>query len=281
MRVTRNDASPDPSGDPMPADVRERDLALADGTRVRVAESGRGAPVLLVHGNFASRRWWIDQLAAPPDGLRLIAVDLPNFGASGPLPGPIELDGYADALAAAMDALELSAAVLVGHSLGAAVAERLAVRHPQRVRGLMLVDGAPPEGLPRPEEHYALLGGFVGDREGLAAALAPMCATRTPPYWEALIDDALSMAAPAFEGNARALGGDRLPAPPPAFDAPVLVLHGGQDPLITAEMAEASARHWPGARLEPWPDVGHSPQIEAPERFAALLEAFAKEAAMP
>ncbi len=261
--------------------VPQHDVRLEDGTRVRVAEAGAGVPVVLVHGNFASRRWWSEQLTEPPAGLRLIAPDLPNFGASDPLPGTIALDRYADALTAVLDALGLRAAVLVGHSLGAAVVERLAAARPDRVLGLLLIDGAPPQGLPRPEEHYALLSGFVGDRDGLAAALAPMCGVAVPPYWEALLDDAMAMAPAAFEGNARALGEGRLDGPPAGFRTPVLVLHGGQDPLITAEMAEASANHWPASHLEMWPDVGHSPQLEAPERFGALLAAFAKEAAMP
>lgn len=271
------------TSDAFPSTVNDHDLQLPSGMRVRVAEAGdvdAGTPVALVHGNFASRRWWTELLSEPPRGLRLIAPDLPNFGASDPLPGPPSLDGYAAALIATMDALGVDRATLVGHSLGAAVVERVALAAPHRAAGLILVDGAPPEGLPRPEEHYALLSGFVGDRDGLAAALAPLCGSRTPPYWDALLDDALAMAAPAFEGNARALGGAALDAPPTGFDVPVLVLHGGMDPLIDTDMAMATARHWPDAHLETWPDVGHSPQIEAPDRFAALLSAFVQGAAM-
>ncbi len=271
------------TSDAFPPNVNDHDVQLSSGTKVRVAEAGDvdgGTPVVLVHGNFASRRWWTELLTRPPRGLRLIAPDLLNFGASDPLPGPLSLDAYAGALIATMDALSLDRAVLVGHSLGAAVVERAALAAPGRAAGLMLVDGAPPEGLPRPEEHYALLSGFVGDRDGLAAALAPLCGSSTPPYWDALLDDALAMAAPAFEGNARALGGEALDAPPAGFDVPVVVLHGGMDPLIETDMAMATARHWPDAHLETWPDVGHSPQVEAPDRFAALLTAFVQGAAM-
>ena len=270
---------------PLPNGIRDDDVRLADGTRVRVARAGSGTPVVLVHGNFASRRWWQLQLQDPPPGLELIAPDLPNFGASDPLPGSLTLDGYAHALWATIDALGLDGAdadgvVLVGHSLGAGVVERAILSAPERVRAAMLIDGAPPEGLPRPEEHYALLGTFVGNRDGLAAALGPMTGAQLPPFWDALLDDAVAMAAPAYEGNARALGGARLPTPPEDATPPVLVLHGGQDPLITADMAVATAEHWPGAQLEVWPDVGHSPQLEAPDRFASLLATFAKEAVM-
>jgi len=260
---------------------QERDITTADSLRLRIRETGTaGPPVILVHGNFASRRWWTDQLASQPEDMRLIALDLPNFGASDRLPGTPNLDGYAAAVGATLDALGIDAAILVGHSLGAGVVERFALSAPQRVLGMVLMDGAPPEGLPRPEEQYAMLASFIGQREMLAAALAPMAATRTPPYWEELLDDAVAMAPEAYEGNARALGTATLPAAPVTWESPVLVLHGALDPLITADMAAATARHWPGATLESWPDVGHSPQIEQPERFLSRLTTFVKEAAM-
>lgn len=263
----------------IPAGIAERDVD-AGGVRMRVSQAGAGRPVVLVHGNFASRRWWYEQLASPPHGLRLIAPDLPNFGASAPLQGPIDMDGYGEALALLLDALDLERALLVGHSLGAAVIERTALERPAAAAGLLLVDGPPPEGLPRPESHYALLASLVGRRDALKAALDPMCATRRPAFWEDLIDDALAMRPEAFEANARTLGTVGLDPVPAAFAAPVRVLHGALDPLVTVEMADRTVRHWPGARLTRWGDVGHSPQLEAPERFARLLAEFAEEAAM-
>lgn len=259
--------------------VRERDVR-AGGVRIRIAESGEGRPVVLIHGNFASRRWWYEQLDAPPPGLHLIAPDLPNFGASDPLPGRPDVAGYAEALTSLLDALRLDAAVLVGHSMGAAVASRAALARSADVAALLLVDGPPPEGLPRPEEHYALLASFVGRREALQAALDPMCATRKPAFWDALVDDAMRMRPEAFDGNARALGRERLPAVPADRRIPVTVLHGALDPLITEEMVLRTVRHWPRARLVSWNDVGHSPQLEAPDRFFRLLSTFAEEAAM-
>lgn len=267
---------------PLPEGIRDEDLHLADGTRVRVARAGSGTAVVLVHGNFASRRWWQLQLEAPPAGLEVIAPDLPNFGASDPLQDELSLDAYARSLVAILDALDLGAVPLVGHSLGAAVVERVALATPERVPGLLLIDGSPPTGLPRPEEHYALLSSFIGQRDALAAALGPMAGSTLPPFWEELLGDALAMAAPAYEGNARALGGSSLPLVRKDLAPRVVrVLHGEHDPLITAEMAEATAAHWPGAHLDRWPDAGHSPQLDQPERFAGLLATFAEEAAMP
>lgn len=261
------------------AAIRERDVT-AGGVRIRLSEAGAGRPVVLVHGNFASRRWWYEQLGSPPPGLRLLAPDLPNFGASQPLPGAIGMDAYAAALASLLDTLKLERPLLVGHSMGAAVVERLVLARPGATTGLLLVNGPPPAGLPRSEEHYALLAGLVGRREALRAALDPMCATRKPAFWDQLIDDALAMREDAYDGNARTLGREVLPAAPASPAIPVAVLHGALDPLITPEMALATSRHWPGSRRTTWNEVGHSPQLEAPARFGERLAAFAEEAAM-
>jgi pimeloyl-ACP methyl ester carboxylesterase len=58
------------------------------------------------------------------------------------------------------------------------------------------------------------------------------------------------------------------------LDLPGLVVHGGRDRITLSTMAEHNARLWPGARLEIYPDVGHSPFLEAPERFDRDLAAF-------
>ncbi|MEJ2666703.1 MAG: alpha/beta fold hydrolase [Deinococcales bacterium] len=99
--------------------LRTLDVA---GTTFAYVRAGRGSPVALVHGNLASHRYWQELLAGPPAGTELIAMDLPNFGASGPLPEPLSIRAYGEALASFLRALELPPVTLVGHSLGGAVA---------------------------------------------------------------------------------------------------------------------------------------------------------------
>lgn len=251
----------------------------AFGATIHYERSGGGTPVVLVHGNFASRRWWTDLLEAPPDGLDLVAPDLPNFGASGRLPGALTIARYAEALEAFAGALGLHRPVLVGHSLGGAVAQAYAARtfeagSPARPASMLLVSSSAPGGLQTPEAHYPILESLKGNREGLRASLQPMTPTRTPPYFEALLDDALAMAPEAYSGNARALAAMDLGGRTAAVTCPVAVLRGALDPLISEAMARATADAYPDATLATWNEVGHSPQIEAPERFAALLHAF-------
>jgi len=251
-----------------------------DGRRLAYHDVGSGRAVVLVHGNFASKRWYRELLAAPPAGARLLALDLPNFGDSDPLGAPITMAAYADAVHGFAAALDLARPVLVGHSLGGAVVLEAAAAHPDAWSALVLVDGSAPEGLTTPEAHYPLLEAFKGNGPLLKQALAPLLASRLPPDFDDLVADALRMQPDAFIGNARALHDLNLAPRLAAFRGRVLVLRGGLDPLITAEMAERTAAAFIRAagrggaarvHLETWDDVGHSPATEAPERFAARL----------
>lgn len=247
----------------------------------RTAGAADGRALLLIHGNVASGRWWHEQLAAPPAGWRLFAPDLPGYGASPPLadapPGGITLTRLADALEALLDAFNVERAVVVGHSLGGAVAQALVARAPERVRGLLLLASPPPAGYPTPEARFPLLRRTVGRRKALAAALAPLFAGSPPAAFQALVDDALAMHPDAWEGGARALECDLRPALAPLRAAgrlpPTLVLHGAGDPLISERMARDTAAAFAGELLQ-WSDGGHAPQLEWPERFNARLAEF-------
>lgn len=116
-----------------------------------------GPVVLAIHGITASHYSW-PHLAEALAGTRIIAPDLRGRGRSNMLPGPYGMRRHADDMAALLDALGVNEAVVVGHSMGAFVAVRLAERHPALVRSLVLVDGGLP--IPRPEnvDPAALLG---------------------------------------------------------------------------------------------------------------------------
>jgi pimeloyl-ACP methyl ester carboxylesterase len=109
--------------------------------RLHVVERGQGPPVLLIHGIAGNLRHFsygvVERLAAHH---RVIAVDRPGCGYSSRSPGaPVSLQAQADTMAELLDTLKIDRAVVVGHSLGGAVALALAQRHPQRVAALALV----------------------------------------------------------------------------------------------------------------------------------------------
>src|SRR5437899_2066439 len=104
---------------------------VVDGTRIRYIDAGRGAPVGFLHGLGASMYAWRKNLGAvAAAGFRVIAFDNRGFGLSDKPPGPYDNAAYARLAIALMDSLGLSDAVLVGHSMGGAIAAEVAIQCP-------------------------------------------------------------------------------------------------------------------------------------------------------
>lgn len=128
-------------------EVTERMLAT-ERLATHLWEAGTGEPLLAIHGNLSNGAVWREQLALLPAGVRGLAPDLRGFGASerAPVDATRGVRDYVDDLVALLDALELEAAHLAGHSMGAAVALQLALDHPGRVRSIVLVAPVSPFG---------------------------------------------------------------------------------------------------------------------------------------
>ncbi|MEJ2290049.1 MAG: alpha/beta hydrolase [Deinococcales bacterium] len=114
-------------------------------------------------------------------------------------------------------------------------------------------------------------------RAMIAQALPGVMPTRRPPYFDELVEEALRIPPDAIVPNANALETMDLRDLVGAYPGPVLVLRGGRDALVTEAMARATVDAYGSqrSRAVTWEDVGHSPQIEAPDRFATLLLEFA------
>ncbi len=103
------------------------------------ADDPESLPILLIHGAGGSHLYW------PPDirrlnGFRVVALDLPGHGKSGGI-GRQNIRDYVDAVQSFMDAIDMPAAVIVGHSMGSAIALQLALDAPDRVLALAMVAG--------------------------------------------------------------------------------------------------------------------------------------------
>ena len=253
----------------------EGKTVIVKGKRIYYLEGGAGYPVLLVHGNIGSSRWWTRLPELP--GARFVAPDLPNFGQSDRLepsqaPGSSDIDLYADYLIAFAETLGLDRPVLVGHSLGGAVAISALCRAPELWASSVLVDSAPPSGLVTPEAHYAAIERFKTDRPLLRSALAAVCPTLDDPgFLDKLTDDALRMNPESFAGNARALARFDRSAECGAYKGPVLVVWGRRDVIVTEAMSRATAEAFPRGTLEILDHVGHSAIIEDPAGFRDIL----------
>jgi pimeloyl-ACP methyl ester carboxylesterase len=121
------------------------DVAVAGGrlaTDRLGAGAARGAPlVLAIHGITSTSRTWLATARALDNRAALLAPDLRGRGRSIELPPVVGLDAHVRDMVAVLDAAGLERAVVAGHSLGAYIAARLAVRHPDRVARLVLIDG--------------------------------------------------------------------------------------------------------------------------------------------
>lgn len=115
------------------------------GARVHYLHAGAGRPLLLIHGVAGSSSTWSRSIPELARHMSVYAIDLINMGKSERIAGlDAGLEATADRVAAAMDALGLDSADIVGHSHGGAVAWMLAARHPRRVKSLILFAPANP-----------------------------------------------------------------------------------------------------------------------------------------
>jgi pimeloyl-ACP methyl ester carboxylesterase len=127
---------------------------LINDLRVRYLDYGSGQPVVLLHGMAASWHWWLENIPALARHHRVIAVDLPGFGQSEPLPPPAEMATHAHTVLDLLDQLGIESATVSGHSMGGLVALEMFIADPRRVRNLILVDAG---GVPMPERRLAVI----------------------------------------------------------------------------------------------------------------------------
>jgi pimeloyl-ACP methyl ester carboxylesterase len=128
--------------------------APVNGLKMYYEVHGRGEPVVLLHGAFMTitNNWagWIDELSKTR---KVIAVEMQGHGRTADIPRELSSENLADDVAALLEYLELSRADLIGYSMGGGVAMRVAVRHPDQVRRVVVIsstfrrDGMTQEGL--------------------------------------------------------------------------------------------------------------------------------------
>ncbi len=262
-----------------------------DGMLVHLRDQGPRddpAPIVLLHGTSASLHTWEGWVAALQAKRRVISLDLPGFGLTGPFPdGDYRMSHYSAFLAHVLDQLQVPRAVVAGNSFGGQLAWQFALDHPQRVERLVLVDAA---GYPRNATSIP-----IGFRLAQIPALAPLMANLLPRQMieasirnvygdpskvsDELIDRYYELTLRA--GNREALRQRFIQAEAgqgftriAELKVPTLIIWGGRDELIPPDNAERFKRDIQGSRLVLFDDLGHVPQEEDPARTVAVLMGF-------
>ncbi|MFY9492289.1 MAG: alpha/beta fold hydrolase [Mycobacterium sp.] len=267
-----------------------------DGRRVRVRVDGDAdkPPVLLVHGIGRSLEDWDPQYERLSADYRVIAVDVPGFGFSDRPEGPITLSAFANGVLGAVDVLgEQRPLHIVGNSLGGAIAMQVLAQRPERVASLALINSA---GFGREVTillrilAMPVLGPLASRRTTRATAtmLERSCYADTALASRERIDRAMAIAAKPHHGQVMLAAAVELATARgvkagwrrqlAAFAAlhprPAMVIWGDQDKVLPAHHLEQARRVLPHAETHLLPGIGHMPQIECPDEFAALVLPF-------
>ncbi|MGQ9660157.1 MAG: alpha/beta fold hydrolase [Thermochromatium sp.] len=285
------------------ADPDSRFIEVA-GFQLHYKHQGSGKPlILLLHGSFLSLKSWSAVMGPLAKRASVVACDRPACGlTSRPLPkcadktpSPYSAEAQAELVANLITALGFERAILVGSSTGGTIALMTALRWPERVQGLILVDAMVYSGyatseVPAPvlalmralKPVFTRLMGFMIDRLYTKAI-------RT--FWyrqERLSDERLAelkrdfMRGPwdkAFMELFLATRHLHLDTQLGGLDVPTLVVTGEHDRAVKPEESARLAQAIAGAELRIIPDAGHLPHEECPEAFLTAIDGFLNERA--
>ncbi len=262
-------------------------FVTADGIRFHITDRGQGPVLLLLHGQSANFSVWEAAAMRLAADHRVINVDLPGHGLTGPDPqGRYALPLLAESIGALADALGLSRFTLAGNSLGGGVALEYALLHPERLDALVLVDavGAP-----------VTSSGPLAFRLELVPVVGQLAAWFTPQWIVRLaladtfgdpsrLTDAevaefydLYLRAGNRQAELHTLAGaidPTLPDRVPMIATPTLVLWGDRDTWVPPADAAWFGAHLPHATVVMLPGLGHQPMFEDPATTAAAMESF-------
>jgi 4,5:9,10-diseco-3-hydroxy-5,9,17-trioxoandrosta-1(10),2-diene-4-oate hydrolase len=253
------------------------------GERIHLIERGSGPPLLLVHGFPSTAAAWSAIVPRLEAERSTVALDMVGFGQSTRRPRrPLTGDAYADRLVALLDALGLERVDVTGLSWGGSVVQRLAARHPERVRRMVLL---------APVSAAHVLPLRTSNLLGLAVAIRfPAVARRVVRHFLARtsVDPDLPVETlvrayveplqrPGTLAAMRRFVRDTAATEPidlTTITAPTLVVVPQADRIVPPARQEEIAALIPAARYEPIPGVGHAIQFEAPDRVAELMRDF-------
>jgi pimeloyl-ACP methyl ester carboxylesterase len=236
---------------------------LVNGRLLHYEIFGRGKPIIFVHGWLGSWRYWVPVMEDLAKDYRTYALDLWGFGDSDKTPEHYDIDGYVDLLVRFMDELGIGRSLLVGHTLGAAVATQLAGRYPDRVSKVLAV------GLPLSADSINRKLLSAGPNE----AMARLFWHRQRPYPEVEVG-AVKAAENAIALSIQSVAQLNIRHMLDEVDAPLLTVYGDRDTVIDPAQADEMDDDVYAARSIVLRKAAHFPMLDETPKFVRLLRDF-------
>jgi 3-oxoadipate enol-lactonase len=240
--------------------------------------------LVLIQGMGLDRRGWEPVLRRLRRRFRLIMVDNRGTGRSDRPGGSFGVADMADDVVAVLDAADVRRTHVLGASLGGMVAQEMAIRHPDRVDGLVLACTTPgwPFAYPMPAASVRLMATTVrmtadaARRRHTENALSVRMVREHPELVDRLVELQASRPTDRDTLSAQAAAGARFAGRlrQARIRARTLVLHGGADAVVDPRNGRLLADRIPGARLVIFPGLGHLLFWEDPDGFAAAVTSF-------
>jgi 3-oxoadipate enol-lactonase len=255
-------------------------VTTRDGTRIAFQISGAGAPLLLLSGQASSHRWWTRVRGDFDAYRRAITLDYRGTGDSDAPHGPYRTQGFAEDAIDVLDHLGIERGDVYGTSMGGRVAQWIAVRHPHRVRRLVL--GCTSPGGAHAVERTVAVRRALADPDPAAARRTLLDLMYTPEWRDRHPEPYWTLGDPTMSRHARhqhllASNGHDAWHALPRIGAPALVLHGDQDELNPTANAPLLAERIPGARLHLVAGARHAYFEERRDVAGAAVREFLDE----
>jgi pimeloyl-ACP methyl ester carboxylesterase len=247
---------------------------------VNVVDKGTGPDVFCLHGIGSSSDAFAPQIDQLAGELRFLAWDAPGYAGSADPESHLDLDAYADTAAALIRERAQGPAHVLGVSWGGVIAVRLALRHPDLVRSLVLADST--RGSGRTPDQATAMRARASDlaargAEAFAADRAPRLVSQAadPSLVEQVVSAmASSIRLPGYGLAAESMAATDLTDQLGSVDVPTLVLCGEDDTVTGVEESQALAGGIPDAVFVTLRGAGHLANQEAPDSFNAWLSSF-------
>ncbi len=264
-----------------------------DGRWVNIVDIGEGPVVLFVHGIAGCWQNWLENIPRFARDHRVIAVDLPGFGASEMPAQDISITNYARTLDALLDVLDIGAVRLVGNSMGGFIGAELAIRYPARVERLVLAAAAglsvefirtrKQSGLRHRAENIlfcnisriAAFSPHLAHRRRLRSALLLLFTAHPFRLPAQLAYQQVSNSGTAgFAGALDALCAYPIRTRLPEIACPTLIVWGSKDLLVPVKDATLFEHLIADSRKIVYDDTGHLTMLERPARFNDDVHTF-------